>query len=106
MQPAYVHNEMIEDRQEWGHRRSPSPARLDAAAGGRKQGKRTAGCAATASCVALATCLLRRCEHAGLVGQNSRDPKLGQIQAEGGISLPQIGVWEPRETASERNSRR
>jgi hypothetical protein len=47
-----------------------------------------------------------RCEHAGLVGPNSRDPKLGQIQAEGGISLPQMGVWEPRETASERNFRR
>ena len=102
MQPAYVHNEMIEDRQEWGHGRSPSPARLDAAAGGRKQGKRTAGCAATASCFALATCLLRQCEHAG----NSRDPKLGQTQAEGRISLPQMGVWEPRETASEQNFRR
>jgi hypothetical protein len=88
MQPACVHNEMLEDRQEWGHRSTPSPARLHAAAGGRKQGKRTAGCAATASCFTLGTCLLRRCEHGGLVGQNRRDSKLGQIEAgEGSVFL-------------------
>jgi hypothetical protein len=99
MQPAYVHNEMIEDTQEWGRRTGAPPCW----AGGRKQGKRTSGCAATASVFALGTCPLRRCEHAGFVGQNSRDSKLSQNEAEGGISFPQMGVWEPAKPAPERN---
>ena len=53
--------------------------------------------------LALSICLRGGASTQELLVQNSRDPmaryKLCQIETEGAISFPQMGVWEPRETA-------